>query len=325
MGSLHAGTLAHLPTVKSVVVADPNVELARDLAARLKIDHVSPADQLFKTGLDGLVIAAATDAHAELVVAAVRAGIPVFCEKPATPDAASTRALIADVSGSAVPVYIGFQRRFDAGYRAAREAFVSGRLGWVHTIRACTLDPAPPSRAYVAASGGFFRDCSVHDFDAIRWITDQEVAEVYARGTVRGDEMFREVGDVDTVAALLELTDGTFAHVSASRYNAHGYDVRLELLGSQRSLSVGLDDRLPLESTEPGVSFPAGVPYPAFMERFSAAYVAELTAFIEAVANPGSTPPLCTLTDALEATLIAEACERSRQERRPVRMAELHG
>ena len=323
MGALHTRTLCALPDVATVVLADPNVELARRLAAERGIDSVSEPDALLASRIDGLVIAAATDAHAALTIAAASRGIPVFCEKPAAPDAASTRAVLADVAGCTTPIVIGFQRRFDAGYRAAREAVQSGRLGWVHTVRACTLDPGPPPLAYLLASGGFFRDCSVHDFDAIRWITGQEVVEVYGRGTVRGEDMFREANDVDTVAALLELEDGTFAHVSASRYNAHGYDVRLEVLGSQRSIAVGLDDRLPLESAEEGVRFPSGTPYPAFMERFAAAYAAELAAFVRVVAGDASAGDMCSLQDALEATLIAEACERSRVEGRPVRMDEV--
>ena len=323
MGTFHAGTLRGLPGVDSVVVADANCAVAKALSERLGIGYLERPDDLFTAGIDGLVVAAATDAHAALIVAGVEAGIPVFCEKPATTDAAGTRALIAGVAGSKVPVYIGFQRRFDAGFVAARNAVLSGRLGWVHTVRACTLDPAPPPVAYIVASAGFFRDCSVHDFDAIRWITGQEVVEVYARGAVRGDDFFREAGDVDTVAALLELSDGTFAHVSASRYNAHGYDVRLEVLGSQRSISVGLDDRMPVESVEAGISFPAGQPHSNFIERFGAAYVAELAAFADVVAGAGNVQPMCSLSDALEATLIAEACELSRLAHRPVRMEEV--
>jgi myo-inositol 2-dehydrogenase/D-chiro-inositol 1-dehydrogenase len=323
MGTLHATTLTSLPAVTSVVVADPKVGRARALAAHLDIDQAADADALLAGGIDGLVIAAATDAHAQLIVAGVGAGIPVFCEKPVALDATTTRAVIDRVSGSGVPVYVGFQRRFDAGFRSARDAVRSGRLGWVHTIRACTLDPAPPSLDYLLASGGFFRDCSVHDFDAIRWITGREVRAVYARGVVRGEEMFHQAGDVDTVAALLELADGTFAHVSATRYNAHGYDVRFEALGSQRSISVGLDDRVPLESVEPGVDFPSATPYSAFMERFRDAYVAEIDAFARAVADGRTSDDLCTLDDALAATLIAEACELSRTGERPVRMDEV--
>jgi myo-inositol 2-dehydrogenase/D-chiro-inositol 1-dehydrogenase len=325
MGRLHTSTLSSLPAVDSVVVADPRVGLARTLAERPGVEAVGAPAELFKAGIDGLVIAAATDAHRELIAAGVGAGIPVFCEKPAAPDAARTHAVISDVSGSRVPVYIGFQRRFDAGYRGARDAVASGALGWVHTVRACTLDPAPPTPEYVRASGGFFRDCSVHDFDSIRWVTGQEVVEVYARGTVRGEDFFRDAGDVDTVAALLELSDGTYAHVSATRYNAHGYDVRLEVLGSKHSISVGLDEHLPLESTETGVRFPSGEPHASFLERFGAAYAAELAAFVETIADGSPSQQMCSLADALEATLIAEACERSRKEGRPVRMDEVRG
>jgi len=307
--------------VESLVLADAVSGRAAAVAAELGVDHVdSPADVL-TASIDGLVIAAATDAHAALILGSVAAGIPVFCEKPVAPDAAGTRAVLDKVRSSPVPVQIGFQRRYDAGFAAARAAVSSGELGWVHTLRAGTLDPAPPTPEYLATSGGLFRDCSVHDFDAIRWVTGQDVTEVYALGANRGAAFFRDVGDVDTAAALLTLTDGSMAHVAATRYNAAGYDVRLEVLGSRQSISVGLDDRLPLRSAEPGVSFPGGPPYPMFMDRFHAAYVAELADFAAIVV--GDAQPSCTVADALEAFLVAEACELSRAEHRPVRVDEV--
>ena len=319
IGAFHARTLAEM--VESLVLADAVPGRAAAVAAELRVEHVdSPADVL-TASIDGLVIAAATDAHAALILGSVDAGIPVFCEKPVAPDAAGTRAVLDKVRSSPVPVQIGFQRRYDAGFAAARAAVSSGELGWVHTLRAGTLDPAPPTPEYLATSGGLFRDCSVHDFDAIRWVTGQDVTEVYALGANRGAAFFRDVGDVDTAAALLTLTDGSMAHVAATRYNAAGYDVRLEVLGSRQSISVGLDDRLPLRSAEPGVSFPDGPPYPVFMDRFHAAYVAELADFAAIVA--GDAQPSCTVADALEAFLVAEACELSRAEHRPVRVDEV--
>ena len=319
IGAFHARTLAGM--VESLVLADAVPGRAAAVAAELGVDHVdSPADVL-TASIDGLVIAAATDAHAALILGSVDAGIPVFCEKPVAPDAAGTRAVLDKVRSSPVPVQIGFQRRYDAGFAAARAAVSSGELGWVHTLRAGTLDPAPPTPEYLATSGGLFRDCSVHDFDAIRWVTGQDVTEVYALGANRGAAFFRDVGDVDTAAALLTLTDGSMAHVAATRYNAAGYDVRLEVLGSRQSISVGLDDRLPLRSAEPGVSFPGGPPYPMFMDRFHAAYVAELADFAAIVV--GDAQPSCMVADALEAFLVAEACELSRAEHRPVRVDEV--
>jgi myo-inositol 2-dehydrogenase/D-chiro-inositol 1-dehydrogenase len=239
------------------------------------------------------------------------------------PDVAGTRAVLEKLVGSDVPVHIGFQRRFDAGYVAARAAVVSGELGWIHTLRAGTLDPAPPPADYIKSSGGFFRDCSVHDFDILRWVTGREVVEVYAVGANRGAAFFAEYGDVDAASALLTYDDDSFAHVAGTRYNARGYDVRLEVLGSEDSVSVGLDDRLPLRSVEPGVTFPAGEPYPMFMDRFLPAYVAELTAFTEVAAGRLASP--CTVADALETFYVAEACERSRREHRPVLIAEVRG
>jgi len=321
IGAFHAETLRLLPEIDSLVVADALPARAKEVAERLRVDAVGSVDDLFTAGIDGVVIAAATDAHAPLIVAAIEAGLPTFCEKPVAPDVNGALAVLDKVASSDVPVQIGFQRRFDAGFVAARDATQEGRLGWVHTLRAGTLDPAPPPPEYVAASGGFFRDCSVHDFDIIRWVTGREVAEVYAVGANHGADFFRAAGDVDAAAAILTLDDSAFAHVAASRYNARGYDVRLEVLGSEDSIAVGLDDRLPLRSVEPGVTFPAGEPYPMFMARFRPAYVAELTAFVDVVG--GRAAPRCTVADALEAFYIAEACELSRAEHRPVLVKEV--
>ena len=324
IGAFHARTLAALPEVESLVVADADPRRARAVAVELGVDAVASPDELFAAGVDGLVVAAATDAHAALVLGGVEAGLPVFCEKPVAGDIEGTIAVLEKVAGSSrqlAHVQIGFQRRHDAGHLAARAAVASGELGFVHTIRSGTLDMAPPPADYVPTSGGVFRDCSVHDFDAVRWVSGQEVREVYAVGANRGAEFFAAAGDVDAAAALLTLTDDTFALVSATRYNARGYDVRLEVLGSRDSIVAGLDDRLPLRSVEPGVTFPAGTPYPAFMERFAAAYRAELLAFTEVVA--GRAEPACTVADALEASYVAEACELSRHEHRPVRLDEV--
>jgi myo-inositol 2-dehydrogenase / D-chiro-inositol 1-dehydrogenase len=147
-------------------------------------------------------------------------------------------------------------------------------------------------------SGGIFRDCGVHDFDAIG-----------------------ELCDVDTAAAVLRLDDETLALVSNSRYNAHGYDARLELHGSLDSIAAGLDDRLPLRSAEPAAIFPASSPHRCFADRFAAAYRAELIAFTELVA--GERPSPCTMVDAVESSWVAEAATASLQQERPVSISEV--
>ncbi|HEX6520822.1 MAG TPA: Gfo/Idh/MocA family oxidoreductase [Streptosporangiaceae bacterium] len=326
IGAFHAATLRGLPNVDSVVITDTDSGRAAKVAADVGAQTAASAEALLAAGIDALVIATATATHPELIRRGVEAGLPVFCEKPVAPDIDGTLDVIkcaesAWISGRAAEVQIGFQRRFDAGFQAARYAVRSGNLGWIHTIRSTTLDAAPPPADYIPGSGGIFRDCAVHDFDAIRWVTGRDVIQAYAVGANRGEEFFRAAGDVDTASVVLTLDDGTIALVSCGRYNGAGYDVRLEVLGATGSVCAGLDDRMPLVSADPGTRFPPGPPHRQFMERFHDAYVAELAAFTEVAA--GRSASLCTPQDALEAFYVAEACELSRQRNEPVRIAEV--
>lgn len=321
IGAFHARTLQSLAGVDGIVIADADKARAQVVATELGVDVVDDVETLLRANIDGVVIASSTDSHAELICRAADAGLPVFCEKPVAESIDETVAVNQKLGERTERVQIGFQRRFDAGYGVAREAVANGSIGWIHTLRAGTLDPAPPPAAYIARSGGIFKDCSVHDFDIIRWVTGREVVEVFATGSNRGEKFFTESGDVDTAAALLRLDDDTLAMVSATRYNAAGYDVRLEVLGSKASVAVGMDDRLALHSAEPAVAWPTGQPYANFMERFQPAYVRELEVFTEVVAGRRKSP--CTVADALEATYVAQACEISRREHRPVAMSEV--
>jgi myo-inositol 2-dehydrogenase / D-chiro-inositol 1-dehydrogenase len=321
IGALHAATLASLDIVEQVVVADIDPARARAVGKELGLQALPDVDALLAAGLDGLVICAPTASHAELIGRSLDAGLTTFCEKPLASDLRDTRLIAERATGGDVPVQMGFQRRFDPGFRAARAAVSSGRLGWIHTIRANTGDAAPPPASYVPTSGGFFRDCSIHDIDAVRFVSGAQVVSVYAVGQNRGDAFFAESGDVDAAAAVLTLDDGTIALISGSRYNARGYDVRLEALGSKDSVAVGMDDQMPLRSVEEGVTFPSAKPYADFMERFHRAYVDEMVAFTELVDGRIETP--CSVHEALQAFLVAEACDLSRRTGRPVRMDEV--
>jgi myo-inositol 2-dehydrogenase/D-chiro-inositol 1-dehydrogenase len=318
IGAFHAATLKGLPAVEQVVVADADESRAEVVAKELGLEYAADVDTLLRQGLDGFVIAAATSAHADLIAKGLEAGVPTFCEKPVAQDLADTQRVVAQVEAADVPVQIGFQRRFDVGYRAAAQKVAAGELGWIHHIRANTNDAYPPPQDYIPTSGGFFRDCTVHDFDIIRFVTGREVVSVFATGANRGEAFFGQYDDVDAAAALLTLDDSTFVSVSGTRYNAAGHDVRMEVLGSLGSIAVGLDDHTALVSVEPGVAFPAGKPHGTFMDRFRPAYVAELTAFTEVVAGTREVP--CTVRDALQAFRIADACELSRRENRVVQL-----
>ncbi|WP_214103296.1 Gfo/Idh/MocA family protein [Acrocarpospora catenulata] len=323
IGAFHARTLQALDFVDELIVTDADPAAAKAVAAELDVPAVPDVASLLASGVDGFVIATATPGHAPLLRLGVAAGIPTFCEKPVAGTLAETIALAKLVASEDVPVHVGFQRRFDAGYQRAREAVASGELGFVHTIRANTHDQAPPHASYIPTSGGIFRDCNVHDFDILRFVTGREVASVYATGGNKGAAFFAEAGDVDTGGALLTLDDGTIVLVSSTRYNGGGHDVRMEIHGERGAIAVGLDHSLAMRSAEEGVDFPRGPRKWSFMERFLPAYQAELTAFADVVR--GVRPSPCTVQDALEAFRVAEACERSRAEGRPVALSEIEG
>lgn len=323
IGSFHAGVLSRHPSVDALVVTDTDPARAALTADRTGASAVGSAAEVFGAGVDAVVIASATAAHAELIGRAARAGLPVFCEKPVALDLAGTLGALGEAERSGCVLQLGFMRRFDAGYSAARAAVRSGALGRLHTVRTVTSDPAPPPAAYLPLSGGLYRDCLIHDFDMVRWVTGREVTRVYAAGSDGGSAMFREAGDVDTAAALLTLDDGTLVTSTATRCNGAGYDVRMELAGERDQLAVGLDDRTPVTSAEPAGPGAPAKPWPGFLERFAPAYEAELDAFVRLVRGEAANP--CDGREALHALRVAEACEVSRRELRPVELAEIPG
>ncbi|MGW7299361.1 Gfo/Idh/MocA family oxidoreductase [Streptomyces sp. NPDC054829] len=323
IGTIHANTLSRHREVGSLILTDTDPGRAAELALRLGETAAPGVDEIFKWGVDAVVITTNTAAHAELIGRAARSGLPVFCEKPIALDLPGTLHAIGEVETAGTVLQMGFQRRFDTGYVGAREAVRAGLLGRLHTVRALTSDQAPPPAEYLPVSGGLYRDTLIHDFDAVRWVTGHEVVEVYAAGSDAGGAMFRAAGDVDTAAVVLTLDDGTLATATATRLNGAGYDVRMELAGERDTVVVGLDDRTPIASTEPTGPPAADKPWPGFLERFGPAYEAELAAFVEVIHGERANP--CDGREALQALRIAEACERSRAEHRPVRLAEIAG
>lgn len=320
IGHLHARHLLTLPGVE-LHVTDPDRDRAQGMAETFGLPVAANVEALLEADVDGLLIAARTEAHPELVRTGVAADLPVFCEKPLASTLSGTRALSHDVETSGGLVQVGFQRRFDAGFVELRRALAAGELGTVHAIRATTCDVEPPSVQFLQTSGGLFVDCSSHDFDAIRFVTGREVAGVQAWGRALTDDV-RVAGDIDSGLVVLHLDDGTQATVIAARYNGGGYDARLEVQGSRATLVAGLDSASPLRSSEVGTEFPSGVPHPDFAGRFEAAYRAELAGFVDLVRRR-STVPRCTAADAVAAAEIAEAAQLSLASGEPVRPSSL--
>jgi predicted dehydrogenase len=320
IGASHAEVVRDHPAVESVVLADADVDRAEAVAQKLGVDYAPDIPTAYQQA-DAVVIAAATAAHPDLLLDAVRAGLPVFCEKPIAPDLAGHVRVLDEVRGTTVPIHIGFQRRFDAGYIAARDALRGGRLGELRRVHLHTADQEPPSAAYIATSGGIYRDCHIHDFDILRWATGREVDEVYATGVNRGAAYFAEGGDVDEAAGLLTMDDGTLVTFQGSRYNGAGHDIRMELAGTDATWIVGFTDRTPAVLADESSIVISGTPWPNFWERFTPAYVAEMNVFVEVARGERESP--CTVEDGVEAFYIAEAATVSRLEHRIVRLHEV--
>lgn len=320
IGRLHARLLSSTPGVDELVVADADPARAAEVAGETGTTTGTSIEETLAT-VDAVVIAAATTAHAELIRASIAAGRPTFCEKPLAADLDDTIALAGEIERSGLPFQLGFQRRFDPGYREARRMVENGALGTLYAVRLAGHDPAPPHETYIPQSGGLFRDFSIHDFDILRWLTGDEVEEVYADGGVLGFPMFAKYGDVDTAVATLRLHRGTMAVLTVARHDPLGYDIRAELFGSGDSISVGLGPRTPMRSVEPGVPPPAGPAWPDFLDRFGDAYAAEFAEFVRVVRGEIQSP--CTAHDGVAALRIAEAATRSLHEHRPVRLEEI--
>lgn len=321
IGRLHGRLLAELPGVDAVIVSDVDLSAARSLAAAIGGEAADDARAAMESA-DAVVVAAATNAHADLVRTAVGLRRPTFVEKPLAHGLDETLELARFVEDSGVPFQVGFQRRFDAGCVEAHRLVSSGEIGTVYALRLIAHDADPPPEAYIPTSGGLFRDSSVHDFDELRFITGLEVDEVYAVGGVRGFEVFARYGDVDTAAAILRLTDGTIATLSQTRHNPLGYDVRVEIVGSRDAVAVGLGSRTPIRSLEAdGPTFDTG--WESFLTRFEPAYRAELAAFVRLVRGEIASP--CTARDGVEALRVAEAATLSLADHRPVRVSEIPG
>ncbi len=320
IGAFHAEALAEDQRVDGLVIGDVDAQRAAALAKEVGGES-GTIEEVIDSGLDAVAIAATTAAHAELINVCLDVDLPVFCEKPVALDYEETKTIVDRVESSGAILQVGFMRRFDAGYREAKRLIESGALGTLYSMHMFGHDHEPPPEEYIPHSGGIFRDLHIHEFDILRWLTGSEAEEVFAQGSVREFDMFAEHGDFDTTAVLIKTTDGVLVVVTGSRHGPLGYDVRTEIFGSGDSISVGLGERTPLRSVEPGVPPPEGPAYTGFLVRFEQAYRDELAHFLDLVQGRAENP--CTARDSLEALRIAMAAETSVAERRPVLLKEI--
>ncbi len=267
-----------------------------------------------------VLICSSTDTHSKISLEAIEAGKHIFCEKPIDHDVNKIKEVMDALAKSNVKYQVGFNRRFDHNFMAAREAVKAGKIGDLNILKICSRDPGAPPVSYIKVSGGIFLDMTIHDFDMVRFMSGDEVEEVYAIGGVLVDPAIGEAGDIDTAIITLKLKSGALAVIDNCRRATYGYDQRVEAFGSLGQVAIGNDtDSLAVISNADGVT--AEKPKLFFLERYMGAYTAEVNSFIQAVEN--DTPTEVNVVDGLKPVLIGLAAKLSLKENRPVKIKEI--
>jgi inositol 2-dehydrogenase len=324
MGQLYARLLAtQVAGVLLYAIAEIDTSARQRIADEFSILHAcaEPEDLLALRELDAVIIATPTSTHAELAIAAARAGKAIFCEKPLALTIDGTQAVIDAVIQAQVPLQVGFMRRFDAAYQEAKALIADGRIGQPVTFKAVSRDPFCPRRDFSdpAKSGGLIMDMGIHDFDLARWLMGSEVERVSAEGAILVCKDLAEVGDIDNAVVNMRFCSGALGNIEVSRNAFYGYDIRTEILGSEGALQIGQHQHTPLL-----VLTRAGAQYnvtPYLMERFGNAYRAQLQYFVQCLQN-GEMPSVSG-EDALAACKIAVAATQAYQTGQPTRLDEI--
>lgn len=315
MGRIFATALTRRRDV-DVLIAGSRPGRADALAAEVGAAAVDGPDTLVRLA-GAAVIAAATPAHPALIRLGIEAGIPLFCEKPLAADLGASDELVAAALRSGVEIQVGFQRRFDPEYRAARDAVAAGALGEVYLVRMASHDALPGDPSFIGESGGMERDLLIHDFDIAGFVTGRPITAVLAMHGAAGFPAVGHYGehrDVGVAAGVVAFEGGALGVVTGLRHHPAGHDVRMELHGSQGAFAVGWGSRSPLRDR-------TGDAHRSFTDRFQEAYAAEMDAFVEMAAGRGPNP--APPEEARRALVAAIAARRCREEGRPVPVAEI--
>jgi myo-inositol 2-dehydrogenase/D-chiro-inositol 1-dehydrogenase len=319
IGQIHGRNIAAHPGAKLRWVTDVNAEAAGKLAGALGAQSGTDAKKAIEDpAVKAVAICSSTDTHAEMIEMAAKAGKAIFCEKPIDLSLERVDHCLATVRKAGVTMMIGFNRRFDASFAAVHEGIRSGKIGKLETLIITSRDPAPPPLAYIATSGGIFRDMMIHDFDMARWLLGEEPTEVTAIASCLVDPGIGSAGDYDTLMVNMKTASGRQCHINNCRQSAYGYDQRLEVFGSRgmvlndnlRPTTLRRYNESETEAREPLLNF--------FLERYADGYRIELDSFVDAAEAGGPMP--VTIRDGRQALRLADAALESAGSGRTVRV-----
>ena len=314
IGRMHAGYIARqTPRAELSAVSDVSVAAAEEVGAMYGVPALG-ADEVIAAS-DAVAICTSTDTHVDYIIDAAEAGKAIFCEKPISLDLAQVDRVAAVLDRRDVPFMVGFNRRFDPGHRAVREAVASGRIGEVRMARVTSRDPSPPPVDYVRVSGGIWVDMMIHDFDMAAYVVGSPVVQVWAQGANLIDPAIGEAGDVDVAVAVLTHANGAITTIDISREAPYGYDQRVEVLGS---LGMAVSDNVRLSSTEVYLADETHRPVLPnfFIERYETAYRDQWRSFTDYVLDGGPSP--VSLAEGRAPVVVAGAAAESARTGRPV-------
>ncbi len=314
IGRMHAGYIARqTPRAELSAVSDVSSTAAEEVGAMYGVPAVGPDEVIAAS--DAVAICTSTDTHVDYIIDAAEAGKAIFCEKPIDLDLAQVDRVAAVLERRDVPFMVGFNRRFDPGHRAVREAVASGRIGEVRMARVTSRDPSPPPVDYVRVSGGIWVDMMIHDFDMAAYVVGSPVVQVWAQGANLIDPAIGEAGDVDVAVAVLTHANGAITTIDISREAPYGYDQRVEVLGS---LGMAVSDNVRLSSTEVYLADETHRPVLPnfFIERYETAYRDQWRSFTDYVLDGGPSP--VSLAEGRAPVVVAGAAAESARTGRPV-------
>ena len=284
-------------------IVDPFGENAKKIADKYGCKIQTVEEAMGDAQVDAVLIASATDTHAELIELAARAGKAIFCEKPVHLDMARVQQCLQVVDECKVPLFIGFNRRYDPQFSQVKERLLAGEIGKPESLIITSRDPSPPPIEYVKVSGGLFRDMTIHDFDMARFIMGEDPISIYASGSNIVDAEIGAAGDIDTAFVVLNFPSGAMATISNSRRSGYGYDQRLELHGEKGVLiAKNLNEHAVEKWTDAGLE--SAKPEFFFLQRYEAAYQAEWDHFVDVLA--GECVPAVNGFDGQQALLLAD-------------------
>jgi myo-inositol 2-dehydrogenase/D-chiro-inositol 1-dehydrogenase len=317
IGKIHAANVVRQPGVTLKYVVDVDSAAAAALAKRHGA-KVASADTVFADASIAMVIvASSTDTHADLIQRAAVAGKAIFCEKPVDLDLDRARTCAQAVARAGVTCLIGFQRRYDPTFAALKARMEQGEIGDPEMLVVTSRDPGAPPVEYIKRSGGIFKDMLIHDFDIFRWILDDEAVTIYATGSCITDPAIEAAGDIDATAVTIRTKRGRLAQINTIRRAAYGYDQRFEVIGSKGMLQAG--NHKPTEVLAWNASnISSDKPEHFFLERYRAAYAAEMAHFIDAIVR--NQPVRTSIDDGVKALALADAATRSWREKRIVEL-----